>query len=227
MLAGEITVSAAASLTESFTRIGRDFEGRHPGTTVHFNFGSSGTLATQLLAGAPADVFASADTTNMDELVQAKLLDGMPATFASNRLAIVTPPGNPSGIATLADLADHGVVSLCASTAPCGRYADQILSAAHVAIPAERVTRGQNVKATLSAVTSGDATAAIVYVSDAKAAGAQVDSVSIPDTQNVVATYPIATVASSANPRLATAFAEFVLGSTARAVLVEAGFLAP
>lgn len=226
-LDGEIVVSAAASLTESFTELGEQFEAEHPGVTVTFNFDSSGTLATQIQSGAPADVFASADTTNMGKLADAGLLAGDAVTFARNRLAIVVKPGNPAGIDELDDLATAGIVSLCVETAPCGKYADQVLSAAGVVIPADKVTRGQNVKATLSAVADSDAVAGIVYTTDAQGADADTDEVEIPDADNALADYPIAAIKASAEPEAAAAFVEFVTGEAGQKVLSEAGFLQP
>ena len=203
---GSITVSAAASLTEAFTAIGEDFEAANPDTEIEFNFDSSTTLATQIVEGAPADVFASADQKNMDELVAAEEIDGEPDNFATNDMVIVTKPGNPEGIDDLADLADAGVVSLCGEDVPCGRFAAEVLDNAGVSIDEGSVTRGQNVKATLTALTDGDAVAAIVYATDAVAAGDAVDVVDIPDDVNAVASYPIAVVDGADNAELAQAF---------------------
>lgn len=171
-------------------------------------------------------MFASADASNMDKLVAAGLVDGTATVFARNRLAIVVKPGNPAGVASLADLADAGVVSLCADTAPCGKYADQILASAGVTIPADRVTRGQNVKATLTAVSNGDADAGIVYATDASAS-AEVERIDIPDADNAIASYPIGVLASSANAGLARSFVDYVVGTDGLEVLRSAGFLAP
>ena len=226
-LSGTLTVSAAASLTESFEKIGSAFEKANPGVTVDFNFDSSGTLSTQILEGAPVDVFASANPSNMDKIAEVDRIDGADAIFATNRLVIVTQPGNPKGIATLADLADAGIVSLCSEDAPCGTFADEALTAAGVEIPAGNVTRGQNVKATLAAVTEGDAVAALVYVTDAQAAGDRVDTVTIPDAQNVIAAYPIAVVAGSGQADLARAFVAYVRSAEGQAVLQAAGFQPP
>lgn len=226
-LSGSITVSAAASLTESFTTLQQDFVADHPDADVALNFGSSGALSTQIAEGAPAAVAAFADTTPMTTLAEADLLDGAPEIFARNQLVIVTKPGNPEGIESLADLADVGVVSLCVDTAPCGRYADQVLAEAGVSIPAGNVTRGTDVKSTLSAVSEGDAVAAIVYVTDADAAGDAVEIVEIPAEQNVVADYPIAVVAGSGDTEVARAFMAYVLSDEGQAVLADAGFLSP
>ncbi|MEZ5179715.1 MAG: molybdate ABC transporter substrate-binding protein [Acidimicrobiales bacterium] len=226
-LEGEITVSAAASLTEAYTQIGADFETAHPGTTVTFTFDSSGTLSQQILDGAPVDAFASADEANMAKLTDQDLVDGEPQVFARNQLVIVTKPGNPAGIEGLADLPGAGVVALCAASAPCGRFAAQVLEGAGVALDESSVTRGQNAKATLTAVAEGDAAAGIVYVTDARAAGDAVAAVAVPEERNAVATYPIGVLAGSGHLDVARAFAEYVLGDEAQAVLKEHGFLPP
>src|SRR5262249_11294150 len=161
-----IKVSDAASLTEAFDQIGQDFTKANPKTTVTFNPGSSSTLAMQIQQtnGVGIDTFASADEANMDKLVSANLVDGTPVVFARNRWVIVTKPGNPKNVKTLADLANLDTISLCGETVPCGKYAAQVLTEANVTIPESKVTRGTDVKATLAAVTQGDADAAIVYV---------------------------------------------------------------
>jgi molybdate transport system substrate-binding protein len=224
---GSITVSDAASLTEAFEAIGADFTAANPDAEVTFNPGPSSTLATQIEGGAPADVFASADEANMDRLLTANLVDGEPVVFAQNQLVIVTKPGNPEGIETLADLATAGVISLCAETVPCGRYAGGVLQRASVTIPETSVTRGQDVKATLAQVTTGDAVAAIVYVTDAQTAGDDVEAVTIPDAQNAIATYPIAVLSGSGNKEAAQAFVDAVLSGQGQATLRSYGFLPP
>lgn len=226
-LTGEITVSAAASLTEAYTEIGNDFEATHPGTKVTFNFDSSGTLSQQILDGAPVDVYASADVANMTKLTEKDLIDGVATVFARNQLIIVTKPGNPQGVKNLADLSDAGIISLCGLDVPCGKFAQQILDGAGVKIPEGSTTRGQNVKATLTAVTEGDAVAGIVYVTDAQAAGEKVDAVDIPGDQNATATYPAGALAASENVSLAKAFISYVRGDDGQAVLKEHGFLPP
>ena len=224
---GTITVSAAASLTEAFGKIGTDFSTANPGATVTFNFGSSGTLATQIQQGAPADAFASADPANVDTLIQAGLVDDRATVFANNKLVIVTKPGNPKHVKTLADLVTVGVVSLCGETVPCGKYADQVLTSAGVTIPTDTITRGADVKATLAAVTTGDADAAIVYVTDAKTAGSAVTAVTIPDDQNAIATYPIAVLKATGNAPTTQAFVAYVVGPKGQATLKSYGFLPP
>jgi molybdate transport system substrate-binding protein len=224
---GAVTVSAAASLTEAFTTIRDDFTTANPDATVTINFGSSGQLAAQIQGGAPADVAAFADEAPMATLSGASLLAAPAKVFARNQLVIVTEPGNPKKVSSLSDLATIGTVSLCAETAPCGTFAGQALQKAGVTIPATSINRGPDVKATLAAVTEGDAEAAIVYVTDAEAAGSKVATVDIADADNVVASYPIAVVKASANPSAAQAFEDYVLGEQGQAALADAGFLAP
>lgn len=225
-----LTVSAAASLTESFTEIGAAFEAANPGTTVRFTFDSSSTLAQQVLDGAPVDVFASADEQSMAQLTDADAVSGSPTVIARNRLVIVTRPGNPLGIGSLADLAHLGdgeVVALCGEDVPCGKAATIALEDAGVTIDEGSVTRGQNVKATLTAVSEGDAAAGLVYVTDAKATGDAVAAVAIPDDEDALATYPIAALAEAGDPALAARFVAYVSTPAAQAVLRAAGFLPP
>ncbi len=226
-ISGSITVSAAASLTEAFTKIGTDFEKRNRRTTVTFNFGSSSTLVTQINGGAPADVFASADLTNMDRLVTGGKVADSPTVFARNQLQIAVKPGNPKRVNTLADLRTIGTISLCGATVPCGVYAANVLSRAAVSIPESSITRGVDAKATIAAVAQGDANAALVYVTDVKAAGPTVQAVVIPDDQNTVAVYPIAPIAGTGNRKLAKAFVAFVASPVGQKTLGKFGFLAP
>ncbi len=226
-LSGELTVAAATSLTNAFTRIGEEFQAAYPGVELTFTFDASSALTNQLLEGAPADVFASAAEADLAELTEAGLVAGVPSVFARNELVIVTKPGNPEGVSRLDDLVDVGIVSLCGAEVPCGRYAQQSLDAAGVAIPESRVTRGPNAGATLNAVSQGDAVAGVVYVTDAAAAGDAVDTAAIPADRNVVASYPITVLASSGTPELAAAFVAFVSSPVGRAVLEELGFLPP
>jgi molybdate transport system substrate-binding protein len=226
-LSGSITVSAAASLRDSFGQIGDDFTETNPDAEVAFTFDSSSTLATQILEGADVDVFAPADEANMDKLTAESLVAGEPEIFARNELVIVTKPGNPQSIESLADLADAGVISLCGADVPCGRYAGEALASAGVTIDESSVTRGQNVSATLTAVAEGDAVAGIVYVTDALAAGDAVASIEIPADVNVIATYPIGVLESSGSADVAEAFLDQVLSDEGQAVLADYGFLPP
>jgi molybdate transport system substrate-binding protein len=226
-LSGTITVSAASSLTEAFTKLGTDFEKANPGTTVSFNFAASSALVTQIQGGAPADAFASADGTTMQKLVSGGEVTAEPTVFAANALTIVTKPGNPKKIKSLGDLAKVGTISLCADTVPCGKYAQQALSLAGVAVPTDRITKGADVKATLAAVSAGDADAALVYATDAKAAGTTVQAVRIPAWLNVYAIYPIAPLASSTNAALAEAWVQYTVSPAGQKTLRSFGFLPP
>jgi molybdate transport system substrate-binding protein len=226
-LSGTITVSAAASLTEAFTKMAADFERANPGTTITPNFAASSALVTQIQGGAPADVFASADGTNMQKLVSGGQVKAEPTVFAANELTIVVKKGNPEKVKSLADLADLGTVSLCADAVPCGKYAAQALTQAGVTIPPEKITKGADVKATLSAVSTGDADAAIVYTTDAKAVGSAVQVVAIPAWLNVYAIYPIAPIAASENVDLANAFVKYTVSPAGQKTLQSYGFLPP
>jgi len=226
-LSGSITVSAASSLTGAFTTLAASFHRVHPGATVSFNFGSSGALATQIVAGAPADVFASASPTNMATVVAAHLVSGTPVTFARNRLEIVVKPHDPLGIHALADLDKATVVALCVPTAPCGSTAQQALARAGVTLATSKVSLGANVEVTAAQVTTGDADAGIVYVTTAATVGTSGVAVPIPPSQNVTTSYPIAVLTTSADRALASAWAAYVLGPVGRAALLHAHFLPP
>jgi molybdate transport system substrate-binding protein len=181
----------------------------------------------QIQGGAPADVFASADGINMQKLVSGGQVKAEPTVFAANELTIVVKPGNPEHVKSLADLADLGTVSLCADAVPCGKYAQQVLSQAGVTISSDKVTKGADVKATLNAVSTGDADAAIVYTTDAEAAGTDVQTVRIPAWLNVYAIYPIAPVATSANRDLANAWVKYTVSAAGQRTLQSHGFLPP
>lgn len=224
-LSGSITVSAAASLIEAFTRMGTDFQKRNKGTTVTFNFAASSALASQIQGGAPADVFASADGANMEKVVSTGQVTAEPVDFTANQLTIVVKKGNPQKVRRLGDLPDLGIVSLCAAQVPCGRYAAQMLQQDGITIPQEKITLGQDVKATLTAVSEGDADAALVYSTDAKAAGSSVTEVPIAASLNVLAVYPIAPVAASENAKLADAWIEYVVSPRGQRTLQRFGFL--
>jgi molybdate transport system substrate-binding protein len=223
---GELTVFAAASLTDAYGQIGRDFGRAHPDARVTFNFAGSPTLVLQIRQGAPADVFASADQANMQALVDAGQADGAPSVFARNNLQIVVAAGNPKRIAGLADLARPGlVVDLCAPGVPCGAYARQALSRANVSVAPKSLE--QDVKAVVTKVSLGEADAGIVYTTDVRAAGAKVAGVDIPADENVVASYPIVRVKGSKNPVTASAFVSWVLSARGQAVLGRFGFARP
>ena len=219
----EIKVFAAASLTAAFNELGPQFTAANGGTKVTFNFAGSPALATQIQQGAPADVFASADTTNMDKV---KDLVGTPQVFASNQLQIVVEKGNPKGVKGLDDLASGDLkVVLAAPEVPAGRYAQQALDQAGITV--KPVSQEDNVKAVVTKVGLGEADAGIVYTTDVTAGGDTVDGVDIPADQNVTATYPIATVKASSNQAKAQAFMDLVLSSQGQQVLESYGFLPP
>jgi molybdate transport system substrate-binding protein len=224
-LSGSITVFAASSLTDAFTRIGATFEKARPGAKVHLTFAGSSTLAAQIQQGATGDVFASADQATTQKLVDAGLVSGSPSVFARNRLQIVVAPGNPKHIGGLSDLSRAGlVVLLCAPPVPCGRYATQALRAAGVAVtPASQEA---DVKAVVSKVAMGEADAGIAYVTDVKAARAGVQGVDIPARFNVTADYTIAVLREAQHAALARAFISYVLAD-GQQILARGGFAAP
>jgi molybdate transport system substrate-binding protein len=222
---GNLTVLAAASLSESFTELGKAFEALHPGTKVTFSFDASSALATQANSAAPADLFASADQANMKKVTDARNATG-PRVFAHNRLAILVAKGNPKKLAGLADFDKPKVTFvLCAVEVPCGKYGAQALAKAGV--KAQPKSLEANVKAVVTKVTTGQVDAGIGYVTDAKAAAASADGVSIPDEYNVVAEYPMAVLKQSTNANMAYAFLDYVLGPDAQAVLAKYGFTGP
>jgi molybdate transport system substrate-binding protein len=219
----EIKVFAAASLTAAFTELGQQYTSANGGTKVTFNFAGSQALATQIQQSAPADVFASADLANMDKV---KDLVDTPKSFASNLLAIVVEKGNPKGVKGLDDLGDGDLkVVLAAEEVPAGRYAKQILDKAGVSVTP--VSQEDNVKAVVTKVSLGEADAGIVYVTDVSAGGDKVEGVDIPQTENVTATYPIATVKAGKAQDKAQAFMDLVLSDQGQQVLEQFGFLPP
>jgi molybdate transport system substrate-binding protein len=208
-LAGSIQVFIASSLTPAFTAFAKRFEDAHPGTEIKLNPGSSTTLAEQIRSGADADVYASADTKNMGKLQESGQVTAEPVLFAKNEMEIAVEPGNPKHIDNLQDLEKNDlIVVLCASEAPCGRYADQLIERNDLTITPK--SREIDVATTLTKVASGDADAALVYATDVKDAAHEVDGVTIPTDQNVVATYPIAPLRDSGNAALAQAWVDFV-----------------
>jgi molybdate transport system substrate-binding protein len=223
---GHITVFAAASLTGAFTEIGKAFSQAKPGASATFDFDASSALAQQITQGAPADVFASADTTNMDKLTKPGLNGSAPVIFATNLLAIIVPKGNPKGITGVSDLSKPGLkVVLCQPQVPCGKYANQILTKANVKVTP--VSQEENVKGVVTKVTSGEADAGIVYTTDVIAAGPSAQAVAIPANLNVVAAYPIASVKASKNQSTDAAFISFVLGAQGQSILAKHGFMKP
>jgi len=221
-----LTVFAASSLTSTFQKIGKAFESEHPGVTVRFSFGGSSDLVSQIQQGAPADVFASADTANMDKLTTAGLQAADPVDFASNTLEIVTPPDNPAGITSFSDLAKPGAkVVVCAPQVPCGAATAKMESVTGVTL--KPVSEEQSVADVLGKVTSGEADAGLVYVTDVTAAGDAVKGIPFPESGRVVNTYPIAALKDSKQAGLAHDFVEMVTGTTGQSVLADAGFAKP
>jgi molybdate transport system substrate-binding protein len=218
-----ITVFAASSLTEAFTEVGDAFAATDSGAEVTFSFDASSGLVQQIIEGAPADVFASADMANMDKLTDEELNGTEPVIFATNRLTIIVPEGNPAGIAGVEDLANPDLnVVLCAEEVPCGNYANQILDAAGVEVTP--VSLEENVRGVVTKVAAGEADAGIAYVTDVTAAGDAAEMVEIPEDVNVLAEYPIATVGASDNQDVGEAFIDFLTGPDGQAIMAEHGF---
>ncbi len=225
-IGGQLTVLAAASLTESFTRIGQDFEAAHPGVRVVLTFAGSSALANQINEGAPADVFASAAPANMAAVIEAGNGDGDPVTFARNQLVIAVPKGNPDAVTGLSDLTRPGAkVARCAEQVPCGAVARRALDAAGVALTP--VTLERDVKAALAKVRLGEVDAALVYRTDVRAAAEDVDGIEFPESAEAINEYPIVVLKDTANRPTARAFVEYVRSDAGRGVLTAAGFQAP
>ena len=224
-LGGNLTVFAAASLTGAFEQIAEDFEREHPRVDVRLNVGGSSALAQQVLSGAPADVFAAASPATMATVTGAgDAVD--PRVFARNTLQIAVPPGNPGDVRGLADLADEDrTVALCAEQVPCGAAARAVFAAAGLA-PAPD-TLEQDVRAALSKVRLGEVDAALVYRTDVRAAGDEVEGVDVEAAASAANDYLIATVTDAPNPRAADAFAQAVLSEQGQRVLADAGFDRP
>ena len=220
---GKIIVFAAASLSKTFTAIGAQFKTDNPGSDVEFSFEGSSVLVTQLAQGAPADVFASADTTNMGKAVQAGLVAGDPANFATNTLTIAVAPGNPKHINSFRDLTKSGLnVVVCAPQVPCGSATQKVEKAAGVQL--NPVSEELSVTDVLTKVTTGQADAGLVYVTDTLAAGNKVTSVPFPEAAGAVNTYPIAVLKETKHAELARKFVDLVTGDAGQKTLRAAGF---
>lgn len=223
---GTVVVFAAASLRSTFTKLGADFEATHPGTTVTFSFAGSSDLVTQIQGGAPADVFASADTATMDKLTADSLVAGPPVNFATNALTIAVPPDNPAKITGLTDLTRAGVqVVVCAPQVPCGAATEKVERAAGVTLTP--VSEESSVTDVLNKVATGEADAGLVYVTDVSGSGGKVVAVDIPEASEAVTTYPIAPLAGSQHAELARDFVELVTSAEGQQVLADAGFGTP
>jgi molybdate transport system substrate-binding protein len=226
-VSGNLTVLAAASLTDAFTRIGDDLHRRYPGIASTFSFAGSPTLVTQIQQGAPADIFASADRANMQKVVGGGFASGTPSVFAHNKLEIAVQAGNPKHITSVSDLASSAIkVVVCAPGVPCGTYSTTTFGKAGITL--KPVSQEQDVKSVLTKVTLGEADAGIVYVTDvksAKAAGSQVDGVTIPDNLNTTAEYPIAELKTTTSDAAAKVFVDYVLGADGQKTLESFGFM--
>jgi molybdate transport system substrate-binding protein len=226
-LKGEITVSAAASVTDSLTALAKAFRAANPKVKVRLNFGSSSTLVVQIQAGAPSDVIAAADLASVEKLVASGHVVASPRVFARNSMAIAVKPGNPEKVKSIKDLARLKTIAMCGKAAPCGVYASSVLSRAGVVVKESNITRGVDAKATLGAVVTGDADAAIVYKTDVIAAGKSIQAVDIATASNVKAMYGIASIRGSKNGSLAKAFVDFVLSEQGWTILKGFGFQKP
>ncbi|MER7476321.1 molybdate ABC transporter substrate-binding protein [Streptomyces sp. NPDC126510] len=225
-LSGEVTVFAAASLKESFTTLGKQFEKEHPGTKVTFSFGGSDSLAASITGGAPADVFAAASPKTMKIVTGAGDASGAPATFVRNKLEIATLPGNPHKVAGLQDLTGPDLkVVLCDKEVPCGAAAQKALDASRLKLTP--VSYEQDVKAALTKVELKEADAALVYRTDVRAAGDKVEGVEFPESADAVNDYPIALLKDAPNAEAAKAFIALVRSAEGQKVLSGAGFLKP
>jgi len=223
-LSGYVSVFAAASLTASFDALGTSFHKANPGVGVNLDYAGTPTLVTQIEQGAPADVFASADTTNMDKLTADGFTTGASRVFAHNQLEIVVAPGNPKGITGLADLAKRGLIYISEGpTVPAGKYSLQALATAGVKVTPKSLET--SVTAVISKVELGEADAGIVYTTDVAAAGSKVQGVQIPAADNVIATYPIVAVKGTGSSALASAFIDYVVSGAGQSTLATFGFL--
>jgi molybdate transport system substrate-binding protein len=220
---GSIVVFAAASLKPAFTKISQQFKTDNPGNGLDFEFAGSSELATQLTQGATADVFASADTAQMDKVVKAGLLAGDPTNFASNTLVIVTAPGNPKKIGSFADLAKPGInVVICQQPVPCGSATQRVEN--NIGVHLNPVSEELSVTDVLNKVTSGQADAALVYVTDAISAGDKVTTVNFPEAAGAVNVYPIGVLKKAPLPTTAQKFVALVTSDTGQKILAQSGF---
>lgn len=216
-------MAAASSLTEAFDTIKAQFMNAHPGTKITISYGASSDLATQITNGAPIDVFASASTTNMDDVRDQAI---NPVNFVTNTMEIATPANNPANIAGVTDLAKPGVkVAVCAPAVPCGVVAAQVFKNAKITV--KPAAQEEDVKSTLAAVESGEVDAGMVYVTDVRSAADKVKGVVIPPHLNASTEYPIAALRGSKNPDLAKAFVAYILSPAGKRVLTSDGFTKP
>jgi len=236
-VSGNVTVFAAASLTDAFTDIGDELEKQHPDANFRFNFAGSSTLAQQIEDGAPADVFASANTDQMQAVVDAGDADGKPTVFVRNKLQIVVPPSNPGDVTGIDDFADDDLdIALCAEEVPCGAASQEVFDLASITPKPD--TLEKDVKAVLTKVELGEADAGLVYVTDvasasADAKGADVEGadaqgavkgIDFPEADQAINDYPIVAVNDAPNPEGAAAFVDYVTSDAGIAILKKYGF---
>lgn len=225
-LSGDVTVFAAASLTDTFTLLGERFTAANPGVEVVLGFAGSSALAAQITQGAPADVFASASRAPVQTVVDAGGAAGEPTVFATNTLQIAVPPDNPGDVTGLADLADPArTVALCAVEVPCGAASEALFAAAGLTPRPD--TLEQDVRAALSKVELGEVDAALVYRTDVLAAGDAVVGIEVPQAAEAVNAYPVVVLTDAPNPDAAAAFVAYVLSADGQEVLTGAGFGSP
>ncbi|MGH8775266.1 MAG: molybdate ABC transporter substrate-binding protein [Jiangellaceae bacterium] len=225
-VSGTVTVLAAASLTESFEKLGERLAADYPDLDVVFSFGPSSGLVEQVLAGAPADILATADTVTMDNAVDGGVVDGEPVIFARNTLALIVPAGDPGGVTGLADLAREDLrIAICEPQVPCGGASERLLAAAGVTAMPD--TLSTDVKEAASLVSLGEADAALVYLTDAAAEGDAVETIDVPEATEVVNDHPVAVMVDAPNPDGAAVVVDAVTGELGQSLLAEAGFLGP
>jgi molybdate transport system substrate-binding protein len=222
---GTITVFAAASLMDTFTQIGKQFEAAHKGDTVKFSFGPSSGLSTQITSGAPADVFASAAPAPMDTVVKAGDASS-PQDFAKNSMEVAVPPSNPAKVTSVNDLAKPSVkVAVCQAQVPCGVVAAEVFKNAGITV--KPVTEATDVSSVVTAVETGNVDAGMVYVTNVLSEGSKLKGIPIPANENASTLYPIATIKGSKHEAIAKEFVDYVLSSAGRQVLTAAGFAKP
>ncbi|MFP4074843.1 MAG: molybdate ABC transporter substrate-binding protein [Actinomycetota bacterium] len=221
-----LLVSAAASLTDAFGAVEEAFEAARPDVDVVLNLAGSSSLREQILGGAPADVFASANMENMEQVLTAGLVAGEPRVFARNQLQIAVPPGNPAGISGLADFADESLfLGLCATGVPCGDLARAALASAGVDPAVD--TNEPDVRSLLTKIEAGELDAGITYMTDVFSSEGKVEGIDIPDDVNVDASYPIAVLSGAPRPEIADEFVGFLLSAEGQEIMSGFGFSSP
>jgi molybdate transport system substrate-binding protein len=225
-LSGEVVVFAASSLTEAFGKLAKDFEAAHPGVHMTFSFAGSSELGPQITSGAPADVFAAASPTTMEDVVKAGSTASKPVLFARNQLEIAVPPGNPGNVNGLEDFARPELkIAVCAPEVPCGEAAQEVFDIGHVR--AKPDTLEQEVKGVVTKVQLGEVDAGLVYQSDVQVAGDKVEGINFPEAAKAINDYQIATIADAPNPDAATAWMQYVLSPHGQKTLENFGFQLP